>query len=261
MSAFVPPILPAVGSVQSRFAHAVVQAAGPAPDGLTAWHGQPPVGRFAVYRNNVQAGLARALASRFPAGERIVGPDFFAAMARAYVERQPPRSPVLLGYGDNFPDFVAAFEPAASVPYLADVLRIEVARSRAYHAADLSPLDPVELAAVPPEAVGALRFRLHPAVHLVRSPHPAVTIWTMNAEGGEPGPIADWRGEDALVVRPHLAVAVHRLPPGGADFIAALGGGATLAEAAEASADASDGFDLAAHLTGALSSGVFAAIG
>ena len=51
-------------------------------------------------------------ARRFPAVERLVGEEFFAGMAREFVMAHPPRSPLLLTYGDEFPDFIAAFEPA-----------------------------------------------------------------------------------------------------------------------------------------------------
>jgi hypothetical protein len=40
----------------------------------------------------------------------------------------------------DFPDFIEQFEPASSVPYLADVARLEMLRVRAFHAADADPL-------------------------------------------------------------------------------------------------------------------------
>jgi hypothetical protein len=74
--------------------------------------------RFAVYRNTVAAGLIEALAGRFPVVERLVGEDFFRAMAHAYVTQEPPRSPLLFQYGGSFADFIAGFAPAAPLPYL-----------------------------------------------------------------------------------------------------------------------------------------------
>ena len=96
--------------------------------------------RFGVYRNNVIAGLVSSLAARFPVVGRLVGDEFFGAMARCYVIDQPPRSPVLLLYGDTFPEFIENFVPAGSIEYLADVARLEFAKGRAYHATDASPL-------------------------------------------------------------------------------------------------------------------------
>ena len=69
--------------------------------------------RFGVYRNNVYSSLIDVLQARFPVVSRLVGEEFFRAMARVYVEQEPPRSAVLLRYGASFPDFVASFAPAA----------------------------------------------------------------------------------------------------------------------------------------------------
>src|SRR6516162_1267690 len=83
---------------QSRFAAALLNNGRGIPQGLASWSGAEPVQRFVIYRNNVAHGLARALAARFPACVRIVGEEFFSAMARAFIERHPPRSPILLAY-------------------------------------------------------------------------------------------------------------------------------------------------------------------
>ncbi len=119
---------------QRGFAAALLDPGLPMPDGLVGPDGEPGPKRFAVYRNNVVAGLTETLKDAFPAVHRIVGTDFFRAMARAYVLVEPPRSPIMLDYGAGFPDFIRQFDPAAGLPYLADVARIERAWTEAYHA-------------------------------------------------------------------------------------------------------------------------------
>ena len=111
--------------------------------------------RFAVHRNNVTVSLVAALAARFPVVERLVGEEFFRAMARAYVKREPPRSPVLLHYGATFPGFIEEFEPARTLAYLGDVARLELARGRAYHAADATPVGTEAFAACRASSLGA----------------------------------------------------------------------------------------------------------
>jgi hypothetical protein len=245
---------------QRLFAGALLDSDRTIPDGLTSWNRPRPERRFTVYRNNVAAGLIRALASRFPAAEKIVGEAFFAAMAQAFIAQHPPRSPLLLNYGDDFAEFVETFDPAAELSYLPDVLRLEAARGRAYHAADQTPLDPAGLAAIDSDALAALRFVFHPSVSVICSVHPVVTIWAMNAGEAELSPIETWSGEDALIVRPHLTVQVQRLPAGGANFLTALMSGATLAAAVEVALDAASEFDLAANLAGVLQSGALTAV-
>ncbi|MFB2552697.1 HvfC/BufC N-terminal domain-containing protein [Ensifer soli] len=246
-------------SFQTAFVAALRDPALPPPAGLAAWNGARPDRRFRVYRDNTAIGLAGALASRFPATERIVGTDFFAALAAAYVSRHPPRSPLLLAYGDDFGDFIAGFSPAADLPYLADVARLEAARGRAYHAEDAAPLRPAALAGVAAERIGALVFVPHPSLSVLPSPYPVVTIWAMNGGDRAPAPVDFRQSEDALVVRPDMQVEVRRLPPGGRAFLAALAGGRTLADAAEAGLDVCAGFDLAANLAGLLQAGAFTA--
>ena len=246
-------------ATQSAFAAGLFEAT-PPPAGLRAWNDAAPERRYGVYRNNVAASLAGALASRFPAAERIVGPDFFRAMAQAFIRLHPPRSPLLFSYGDDFPDFVAAFEPTRDIGYLPDVMRLEVARGRAYHAADVLPLDPQVLAAIDPARLGDLVFLPHAALSILSSPHPVVTIWAMNAGERPLAPVEQWQGEDALVVRPRMSVEVIPLPPGGAVFGRSLAAGATLAAAAETAMTADDRFDLSTNLAILLQSGAFVAI-
>lgn len=244
---------------QDRFAAALANRDEPVPDGLAAWNGPRPEQRFGVYRNNVFWSLIEALKSRFPAAVTIVGDAFFIAMAGEYVRLEPPRSPLLLGYGDTLADFVERFEPAASLPYLADVIRLEAARSHAYHAADCLPLDANHLASVAPERLPSLTLRPHPSLSVLRSIHPVITIWAMNAGELPVGPIEAWRGEDALVLRPAMTVHVHRLRPGGAVFVESLAASRMLGDAVEAALAADNRFDLTANLADILQAGAFAA--
>ncbi len=247
-------------ATQSQFAAALVNSDLAVPDGLTAWNGPQPARRFDVYRNNVAIGLIGALASRFPAAGRIVGEEFFAAMAHEFSRVHPPRSPLLLAYGDDFPDFVESFEPAQEIPYLPDVMRLEALRGRAYHAADAVPLDAALVATIEPAGLAELTFMPHPSASITRSAHPTVTIWAMNTGEIELADIVDWTGEDALVIRPQMTVEVHRLPPGGATFLEELFSGVALGQAYETALIEAPDFDLSANLAGAFTAGAFMAI-
>jgi Putative DNA-binding domain len=241
---------------ETSFADALLNGDRPIPHGITAHNAAVPARRFAVYRNNVVVGLGKALKSRFPVVEKIVGEEFFAAMTRVFVTEQPPRSPLLATYGDGFPAFLAAFEPARELPYLADVARLEAARTRAYHAADVMPVGAEHFAALDNYTVGDIRIAMHPSTEIVRSSHPIVTIWAMNNGEQALAPIENWRGEDALVSRPYLEVEVRGLPPGGAAFLSALAAGSPLGEAAEAALADDPNFDLTGNLAGLIGSGL-----
>lgn len=215
--------------------------------------------RFDVYRNNVAASLAAALAARFPVCEAIVGAGFFAAMARAHIAAHPPASPLLFLYGDTLPQFLEGFPPVAGLPYLADMARLEIARSRAFHAADAAPLGLAALAELPEADLPAVRLAAHPAAALVDSAHPVATILAMHQPGRSPAPIDDPRGEAALVTRPDMLVVTQLVDAGTARLFTALASGVPFAEAA-ALAEGEAGFDLPHALALLFDAGAFAGL-
>jgi hypothetical protein len=243
---------------QNEFAAALLQDRA-APAGLTTARGEADPRRFAVYRNNVMAGLTRALEQRFPVTVRLVGEQFFRGMAKSFIAGSRPRSPMLAEYGDDFPDFIAAFEAAATVPYLVDVARLEAAWSKAYHAAEATPIDPGALAGIDAQALPAARLRRHPAAALIGSAYPVGSIWAAHrSEVVEP--VVRSGRESVLIVRPGADVGVHVLPPCDAPFAAAVLAGATLGEAAEAALAEDAGFDFGAALVGLAGLGAFSGV-
>jgi hypothetical protein len=96
-------------AIQAEFARSLLKADLPPPSVIRSSDGADPERRFAVYRNNVVVGLVRALEARFPVVLRLVGEEFFRAMAQVYVTHDPPRSPILFRYGSTFPDSSPAF--------------------------------------------------------------------------------------------------------------------------------------------------------
>lgn len=242
---------------QADFARAILDPHTPIPPGLVGPDGQPSAKRFAVYRNNVVVGLIETLKAAYPVVRRLVGEEFFIAMARLYVMEQPPASPIMLDYGVGFSDFIAHFEPAGVLAYLPDVARLERAWVEAYHAPEASSLPASALAHVPPGDVPAVRLAFHPSVRVIRSVFPVVDIWQANVESGHSETIdLDAGGEDALVARPEAEVEIRRLPPGAALFIEALRAGLPIIEAMERALSVNPGFNLASALRGLIEAAV-----
>jgi hypothetical protein len=216
--------------------------------------------RQAVHRNNTRASLSAALAARFPVVARLVGPDFFQATALCFIERQPPTSPVLAEYGAGFAGFLDSFAPARTVPYLADVARLEWTRHLAFHAEDAMALSIERLTAVAPDRLEHVRLGLHPAASVVASAWPVISIWTTNAHDQEVRPLGDDAGSEcALVTRPELHVLVSALPAGSDRLVAALAEGNGLAEAVARAAPV-EGFDTATALSVLFRSGAVASL-
>lgn len=226
---------------QPDFAAALRDPDLPAPAGLTDPAGRPAGKRFDVYRNNVAHSLTDALETGFPVVLRLVGRDFFRAMAGIYLRRHPPRSPRLMLYGQEMPAFLDSFPPVAHLGYLPDIAWLELALRESYHAADDMPVRPDALQALPPDRLLATRLRLSPALRLIRSAWPIHGIWRANTDPAAPRPAPG--AQDVLVTRPAYDPVLSPLAPGAAAFVAALRDGQTLAAAHAAAEAEAAGFD------------------
>lgn len=247
---------------QADFAACLLEPTRAPPPGLVAWNGSDPAARLAVYRNNVVSSLIDALADTCPVVQAMVGVEFFRAMASVFVRQQPPRSRLLVRYGEDFPEFIAGFAPARVVPGLADLARLEVARVHAYHAADTEPVSAqlVAQALASGDRVSELRLQLHPSVSLVESAHAVVSIWAAHQGDGALEDIDVDRAESALVLRATLDVLVLPLGPGGGAFVTALQQGQALGEAASQATESADDFDLSLMLALLLGHGALSSI-
>jgi hypothetical protein len=136
-----------------------------------------PVDRVSIYRNTSRIALTNALRLNYPAVQRLVGEDFFAAAADTFIAKEPPRTAWLDAYGIGFPEFLEGFSPAASLRYLPGVARLERAVSRALHAADCETVTPAQLATIAPLAAGSICFVPHPSISLLASDYPVDAIW------------------------------------------------------------------------------------
>lgn len=217
---------------QSAFAAALLDPAMPQPGGLAAPLGAVTEQRFGIYRNNVAVGLIEALRSAYPVVNRLVGDAFFSVAALAHARETPPSSPVLLSYGAEFAHFIAGFEPAQSLPYLADVARLEWMWLESYHSGEAEPLSIQDLQVISVGQWPELALALHPAVRTLCLDHSVLSIWINHQHDDEPATIEmDDQPEFLLMTRPQETVFVRAVSPGVIAFVTAIGAGATLAEA------------------------------
>jgi hypothetical protein len=218
--------------------------------------GIAPDARLSIYRNTFIDSLTTALRLAYPVIHRLVGAEFFQGAAEIFVGERPPRSAYLDEYGAEFPDFLAHFEPAASLAYLPDVARLEWVVNRALHATDTEALEVTRLAAVDAVDHDRVRFTPHPAVSLIRADSPVDTIWRAVLEQDNTalaaidlaaGPV--W----LIVQRQGAEVEVQRMSEAAWRFTAELCAGQPLQTALEAA----PGIDAPASLAEHLSAGRF----
>lgn len=212
---------------------------------------------LAAYCTSIQANLAGAVVATYPVLTAIVGVEFLTAAARDYARQVPSRSGDLNRYGDDFDRFLACYAPAAPLPYLPDVARLEW-RIQQVHTAPAAPVaDLSALATTPSESWGSLRFRLDPGHQLLASSWPLARIWTVNQPDYQGDFTVDFdQAQSVLIQRNADGIHVSKLRPGEHSFLSLLQRGETLADAvAQASTQVAD-FDLGAVLQTHLASGL-----
>jgi Putative DNA-binding domain len=228
--------------MQAEFAAALLDPAAAMPDGLVDAFGRVDAKRFSVYRNNVAASLTRVLEAAFPVVRKLVGDDFFAAMAGEFLRARPPKTRIMMLYGAEFAGFLKEFPPVVHLGYLPDIARLEQTLRESYHAPDAVPVAPEVLAALDEATFLGARLVFAPSLRLIRSVWPIHAIWCANAEDGPP-PVAGV--QDVVVLRPGFDPRPHLLPPGGGAVLAGLLAGKSLDAAVSA---AGPDVDLAAVL-------------
>jgi hypothetical protein len=238
--------MPSLRELQDAFRFSLLGAEDEAAAAYVLDDGLAPERRLAVHRNAFDSNLANALRLSYPAVHKLVGAEFFEGAARIYAHEHPPRAAWLDGYGAEFPDFLAAFAPAASLAYLADVARLEWAVNCALHAPDAEPLDARRLAAIDPALHEHVRFIAHPAVSLVHANHPVDIIWRAVLSGDDASLAAvDLAAGPArlIVERGAEGIAVERLDEHAWRVSAALFAGTPLGLALAAADDPNSAVD------------------
>ena len=225
---------------------------------LAALQAQPG---FAVYRNTVLQGCIDALQASYPTVCQLVGDDWFRAAAAVYARAEPPRHGALVDYGGGFASFLAGFAPAAGLPYLGAVARLDRCWTECHLAADAPALDRTGWARLDARALGTLHLRPHPAARWAWcANHPAYALWQRHRDGLAWDDRLPWAGDGGLLSRPLAAVEWRPLPLAGCALLDACAAGLPLEAAATQALMADPCADFAQLLGTLLDAGALAAL-
>jgi hypothetical protein len=227
----------------------------PVPKGLENGTRQAAGNRYDVYRNNVTHSLIAALRTAFPLVYKILGGKSFDTLAPAFVRAHPPRSPLMMHYGAEFPQFLADMPELSKFGYLADCAKLDLAFRASYHAADTVPIDPTVLQSLPLDVLMQERMLLAASTRILRSNWPIFDIWRFNNVADAPKPTP--QAQDVLITRPEFDPQPYLLPMGAAFWLNRLGMGDTFEQAYDAALAATPEFDLSKSLIVAFQSAAF----
>jgi hypothetical protein len=214
---------------QDGFGAALLGRAAQAP-WLSALESQPG---FSVYRNTVLTGCIDALQASYPTVRQLVGDDWFRAAAAVYARAHPPRDGRLVDYGRGFDGFLTTFAPAAELPYLAAVARLDRCWTECHLAADTAALHRDWLARQAPAALAATRLRPHPAARWAWcDAHPAYALWQSHRNGAQVPASLAWEGDGGLLTRPRAEVIWRPISRAAVAFLDACAQGLALEAAA-----------------------------
>ena len=173
--------------MQNYFVNAIFDGAEGSPihDFIGEQNNRSIEAQIAIYRGSIFGGLIKALAETYPVCKKLVGEKFFDTMVCHFLKKFPSLSPDLNDYGVELADFIESFSPAASLPYLADVARLEWAWNIAFSGADTTAGDFFRLAELTPEQQLAIRFLLPEDSTLLAFEYPIYRIWQVNQDDYE----------------------------------------------------------------------------
>lgn len=137
--------------------------------------------QLSIYRGSIFGGLKKALAETYPVIKDLVGEDFFNAMLGQYIKTYPCSVQDLNYYGEELPDFIRELKQARSIPYLADVAKLEWFCNIALNT-KIQKNNLVDLGFLNAKQKTQIRLNLPNGSALLQSNYPVDEIWKIHQD-------------------------------------------------------------------------------
>lgn len=199
-----------------------------------------PSQQLEIYREQFWLRHTASLLEDFPGLSGVLGQETWEALVESYLETVAPASWSLRNLGYRLPAHV---ERATWLPHhelCTDMARLEWAYVELFDAADVPPLDPARLAAVPDAAWDTARLVLSPAMTLLRVRYPVEALRRALEEhaGPDPLPLPEHAPRNLVLYRGADLHLYHSVVSDAArELLEALGAGLPLGKACERAAE------------------------
>ena len=156
----------------------------------------PALERLAIYKNAYRVRLIDALHETYPVLHGVLGDEMWVALGDAFVTAHPSPHRSIRWYGRELADFMSRTSPFDESPVLAEIATLEWTLSEVFDAEDAAAVQRSALAAVAPDAWGALKFAFHPSLRRLAFDWNTAAVWkAMNNDETPPQP---QRGESSV---------------------------------------------------------------
>ncbi|MCJ8338568.1 MAG: DNA-binding domain-containing protein [Pseudomonadales bacterium] len=132
---------------------------------------------MSLYRNNFYVSLTDYLKGCFPSVNALVGEEFFAQLAKAFIIGQPLANANIELYGADFSEFIDSIEQTRSLPYLAGIAALDWGFDRAKGVTEIASFPFVELEQLTEQQQLQIRFQMPAETLLLASDYPLLSIW------------------------------------------------------------------------------------
>jgi len=129
-----------------------------------------------IYRRQFWLRHTSSLLEDYPGLSGILGQREWETLIESYLTTVPIDSWTLRDLGQDLAEHVAARPQTPHRALCTDMARLEWAYTELFDAAEPSPLDPNELAAIPEDAWPSARITLSPALRLLRVNYPVAQL-------------------------------------------------------------------------------------
>ncbi len=157
----------ALASLQAAFQRYVLDADVQIAEELASAAHVDPARRLKIYFDAYRLRLIEALGTDYEALRSLMGAEKFNEACRAYIQATPSSYRNVRWYGGRLAEFLRETAPWSEQPALGDLAQFEWTLTLAFDAPDEPVLTFEALAALPGEAWPALRFGLHPSLHII----------------------------------------------------------------------------------------------
>ena len=235
--------MPSLADLQDAFAHALTTGDAGNID-VVLVGGAAPRERLRIHLRHYEASLTSALLDKFPACRWLLGGECVRNAARTFVRVLPPCQPCIAEYGQCFPQFLAGYGRAASLPYVESFAALEWAFGQASIATDSAPCSWAELTAAGPDRLVDAALELQPGLRYGESSWRIDEIMKIYLRGAAPERFVLAEEPTFLEIRgARGTVSLARLDPAEYAFRSALAQRRPIGDAAAAALARDSAFD------------------